>query len=231
MKEHPFSKCDRRRLTMAHIRALSPLLVLATFACGEHTEAPMAPEAEAPLAVAATQALTFTQVSSGDAHSCGVTSDNRAYCWGWGDYGQLGNGNTDTRNIPTQVAGNLRFRQVSAGGLHTCGVATDDRAYCWGANGSGELGTGATSDPSLVPARVASGRQFRQVDAGSIHSCGVTTENRAFCWGHNGTGALGDGTDIQRVAPVAVAGGGQYRQVTTGNLYSCGVTTTNVAFC
>ena len=38
------------------------------------------------------------------------------------------------------------------------------------------------------------------------HSCGVTTDARAYCWGGNGYGQLGDGTQIQRLLPVPVAG-------------------------
>jgi alpha-tubulin suppressor-like RCC1 family protein len=45
------------------------------------------------------------------------------------------------------------------------------------------------NQPWLVAALV-----FRQVSAGGGHSCGVTTDDQAYCWGSNAYGNLGDGT-------------------------------------
>jgi alpha-tubulin suppressor-like RCC1 family protein len=55
--------------------------------------------------------------------------------------------------------------------------------------------------------------------------------NRAYCWGNNGVGQLGDGTDISRLTPVAVAGGLFFRQVSAGDFQTCGKTTASVAYC
>jgi alpha-tubulin suppressor-like RCC1 family protein len=91
--------------------------------------------------------LSFRQVSAGGFHSCGLTSDNRAYCWGHNEpstyadgSGELGDGTTISRLTPVAVFGGLHFRVVSAGTQHTCGVTTDSLAYCWGLNTFGSLG-------------------------------------------------------------------------------------------
>jgi alpha-tubulin suppressor-like RCC1 family protein len=211
-------------------RSTIAIVVLTAAACREDAESPTAPLVAEPEVASATQALTFRQVSGGAAHSCGVTTDDRAYCWGLGSYGQLGDGTEMTRAAPVAVAGGLRFRQVSAGGLHTCGVTTDNRAYCWGAN-FGALGDGTTTG-RLTPVAVTGGKLFRQVSAGSIHTCGVSyPDDRAWCWGDNGVGELGDGTTTSRLAPAPVAGGRQFRNVSAGQEHTCGVTTTDRAFC
>jgi alpha-tubulin suppressor-like RCC1 family protein len=228
------------------IRRLAPVLVpalmLAALSCREDAELPAAPESGAARDITPAAALSFRQVSAGNEHTCGLTTDNRAFCWGRNDHGQLGN-RTDTgpetcdgfpcSTRPVAVAGGLRFRQVSAGGDHTCGVTTDDRAFCWGHNHQGQLGDG-TFRNRLVPVPVdAGGLQFRRVSAGGSHTCGVTTDNRAFCWGRNGQGRLGDGTttDIDRVRPVAVTGGLFFLQVSPGGDHTCGVTTANRVYC
>jgi alpha-tubulin suppressor-like RCC1 family protein len=45
------------------------------------------------------------------------------------------------------------------------------------------------------------------VSAGWLSTCGVTTDHRAYCWGENSDGQLGDGTTTQRLTPVPVVGG------------------------
>jgi len=149
------------------------------------------------LATSATQALAFYQVSAGAVHACGVTTDNRAYCWGWNFHGQLGDGSTTNHRTPVAVAGTLRFRQVSASSTNTCGVTTDNRAYCWGYNAIGQLGIGTSTGPescntlicSTKPVAVLGGLSFRQLSAGQVHTCGKTPADVAYCWGDSGTGS------------------------------------------
>jgi alpha-tubulin suppressor-like RCC1 family protein len=205
-------------------------VLVSTLGCREDAESPTAPE-PAPVLATAASALAFYQVSTGGYHTCGVTTDNRAYCWGWAVFGQLGNGTTTQRLRPAAVAGTLRFHQVSAGTDHTCGVTPAYRAYCWGINTNGELGDGTTTN-RLTPVPVAGGHLFRRVDAGVSHTCGVSyPDNRGYCWGYNNEGELGDGTFTKRLTPVAVTGGRQFRQVEAGYDHTCGVTTSDEAFC
>jgi len=218
---------------------LSLSLLGLTVACREGTDSPTAPDTPPALATTAS-ALVFAQVSAGGQHACGVTSDNRLYCWGRNSEGELGDGTTTNRLVPVAVAGALHFRQVGTGSLSTCGVTTDNRAYCWGDDSYGELGIGSTS-PRLTPAAVAGGHQFRRVDALSYHFCAVTyPDNRAFCWGSNTYGQLGIGNNTgpqtgrlgpYSSKPVAVIGGLTFRHVTAGHWHSCGVTTDNRVFC
>jgi alpha-tubulin suppressor-like RCC1 family protein len=183
------------------------------------------------LATAAGQALAFRQVSAGHSHSCGVTADNRTYCWGYNFFGQLGDGTATDRLTPVPVAGGLRFLQVSAGTSHSCGVTLYNRAFCWGAGYTGALGDGSTADSRPTPVRVAGRLRFRQVVAANHHTCGVTTENRAYCWGDNLYGEIGDGARTMRLKPVPVSGGLRFRHVSAGLLHTCGVTLYDRAYC
>jgi hypothetical protein len=153
--------------------------------------------------------LSFRQVLAGGYHSCGVTSDSRVYCWGHNGYGQLGDGTTTGRLKPVAVAGGLSFTAVGPGSYHTCGVTTNDRAYCWGWNGSGQLGDGTVTG-RLTPVAVAGNLPIDGVSTSlnlyTGHTCGLTTDNRAYCWGDNEDGQLGDGTNDDKLTPVAVIG-------------------------
>ena len=174
--------------------------------------------------------LTFASVDAGIAHSCGVTTDGAAYCWGSNGAGQLGDGFLTSRTSPVLVRGGLRFAAVDAGFLHSCGLTTSGDAYCWGDNESGQLGDGTLLNRAS-PVRVLGGLAFAVVNAGVSHTCGVTTGRDVYCWGDNQSGQLGDGTVVGRMSPVAVIGGSDFTAVGAGYRHTCGVTTSGTAFC
>jgi len=89
-----------------------------------------------------------TAVVAGAVHSCALLADGTAYCWGQNLHGQLGDGTTQNRSVPTQVTGPLRFRSLHAGGALTCGIAMSGAEYCWGLNQSGQLGDGTRENRS-----------------------------------------------------------------------------------
>ncbi len=205
--------------------------LLALSACQDDVTAPSTGDPEPSLAAAAAAPLSFRQISAGGFHSCGVTTENVAYCWGANFSGELGDGTLTTRSRPVRVAGGLRFRAVSAGSSYTCGLTTENRAYCWGDNFEGKLGDGTTTG-RRTPVAVAGGLVFRQVRAGHLHSCGVTPQDVAYCWGYNQYGQLGDGSDLnRRLTPFPVAGAKRFSQVTPGGLHTCGATIGNRGFC
>ena len=176
--------------------------------------------------------LAFTSVSAGDAHTCGITNEGVAYCWGDNTSGQLGIGMATGLSQPTPapVAGGLVFAAVSAGNRHTCGITTAGAAYCWGYNANGQLGDGTTTDrPS--PVAVQGGLTFASISAGFVHSCGLTTTGAAYCWGLNAEGYLGDGTIVSRTIPVTVTGGLTFARLDVGYLHTCGVTVGGAAYC
>ena len=223
------------RFMMVSLAAI--MMGLSAAGCREDLTGLPADKSEPALAVTAVAPLAFAQVSAGESHTCGVTSDNRMYCWGGGG---LGDGTTTRRLKPVPIGGALRFRQVSAGISYTCGVTTTYKAYCWGRNDDGTLGDG-TRTIRLTPVAVAGGRLFRLVEAGVSHTCGVSyPDNKAYCWGYGGEGALGQGAgavsgaSTSSLIPIAVAGGRSWRQVSPGgglSPHTCGVTTSNEPFC
>jgi alpha-tubulin suppressor-like RCC1 family protein len=84
----------------------------------------------------------------------------------------------------------------------------DNRGFCWGRGGEGQLGNGLFDPIShgMKPQPVRGGLTWSLMAAGGLHSCGVTTTGVAYCWGENGQGQLGDGTQTSRARPVVVVG-------------------------
>jgi alpha-tubulin suppressor-like RCC1 family protein len=97
--------------------------------------------------------LSFQSISTGSSHTCGVTTDGSAYCWGNNQGGKLGDGTAQTRVAPTRVATMEKFSAISAGASLSCGIATGGVAYCWGEGMYGQVGNGGFGD-SHLPARV-----------------------------------------------------------------------------
>jgi alpha-tubulin suppressor-like RCC1 family protein len=199
--------------------------------------------------------LAFREVSAGTQFTCGVTTDDVAFCWGLNSSGQLGVG-TDTgpelcftgdgdnacSTRPVRVLRKLSWRRVEAGDSHACGVTPDEVAACWGADLVGQLGRGAGTGVALSPVRVAGSLAFAGIGIGSFHGCGVTTERITYCWGENGVGQLGTGSDSGpetcsdqdvpcSTGPSPVAGGLAFLRVTGGRRHTCGLTPAGVAFC
>ncbi|HEX8359233.1 MAG TPA: Ig-like domain-containing protein [Longimicrobium sp.] len=168
----------------------------------------------------------FASVSAGINHSCGVTAEGEAFCWGSGAFGILGNGDTSDRYAPTRVAGPVRWAAVSAGFQHTCGLSTDGELYCWGYNDVGQLGTGEEGGSRNEPTRAATDVRFTRVSVGGKHSCAIATTRRMYCWGTDAAGQLGNGMSAGRAtAPTLTAEELVFREVSAGSEHTCAVTT------
>ncbi|WP_420611341.1 RCC1 domain-containing protein [Candidatus Poriferisodalis sp.] len=79
---------------------------------------------------------TFTAVSAGSLHGCGLRTDGQVECWGFNEQGQAS---------PPPGA----FTAVSAALWHTCGLRTGGEIECWGDDHFGQAsppaGTFATA--------------------------------------------------------------------------------------
>ncbi len=109
----------------------------------------------------------------------------------------------------TRRTGDLKYLAVAlAAGIAGCG---------------GEDSTGPPAPDDAI--------QFAQVTAGYFHSCGLTPAGKAYCWGGNTWGTLGDGTRTATQRPVAVAGGHRFTGIDSGAGHTCAVTEAGAVYC
>ncbi len=129
----------------------------------------------------------FTAVEVGGLFTCALAGGT-AYCWGDGDFGQLGSGTYDDRSTPGLVDTTESFSQLTSGAAHTCALASDGRVWCWGLNDSGQLGD-SSFDSSPRPVLIDSNQRFVKLDSGADFTCGMTTASALYCWGGAFTGS------------------------------------------
>ena len=111
----------------------------------------------APNDVSLPEDISFTRISAGKGHTCGLQTDGTALCWGSNINGNL--------NVPS----GLKFRHISAGLNFTCGLRRDDAIACWGQNNHGQ-------------AAPPNGR-FDDVAVGRDHACALD-DGALICWGN-----------------------------------------------
>ena len=162
-------------------------------------------------------ALTgVTAITAGRQHTCAALIDGTAWCWGSGDQGRLGDGDTDShlaaRAVQVHVddgsggdgGGLSGLVAIDAGDEHTCAVLSDGTAWCWGNGDQGRLGDGSISAHRSGRAVQVHGddgsggdggglTDVTSITAGVQHSCAVGSDGSAWCWGQGDTGRLGDG--------------------------------------
>jgi alpha-tubulin suppressor-like RCC1 family protein len=144
------------------------------------------------------------QVSTacGEWHTCSLHVDGSVWCWGANYTGQLGDGTTVNRPAMVKVPLSATAKQIVAGDNHTCALLTTGQVACWGWNTDGEIGDlTAFARFSPVPVNLGTTDLVQAIAAGSQHNCALTTTSNLYCWGYNGMGELGDGTNVDAFAP------------------------------
>lgn len=172
----------------------------------------------------------LNSISAGAFTTCATDISGNAYCWGSNASGALGDGTIVNSAYPVLVAKggssaisvNAKITQISSSkddaDQTTCAVA-DGRAYCWGYSGNGATGNNETSGGLIVesyPIAVNAGINGSQLPANAIvtnivtayaQTCAIA-DGKAYCWGQNWHGQLGDATTTASYVPVAVVTSG-----------------------
>jgi len=90
-------------------------------------------------------AQCWSKISAGDYHTLAISINGELWAWGDNYNGELGDGTTINRALPTFV-NNSSWQEVSAGLSHSLGLKSDGTLWAWGRNGAGQLGDGKSAD-------------------------------------------------------------------------------------
>jgi alpha-tubulin suppressor-like RCC1 family protein len=183
-----------------------------------------------PVSVATTG--TVKSVAAGGIHTCAVMTSGSVQCWGDNKYGQLGDGSTAlSSKTPVNVTGITNAVQIAAGNVNSCALLADTTVKCWGRNNAGQLGTGASGVTSNVPVTIVGISGAAEVSVGQGFACARLTNGTVKCWGTNGSGELGNGTQTSSATPVLVTGLTAASQISSGPNHTCIVRSTGAVRC
>lgn len=190
------------------------------------------------------------EIAAGAYHACALLADGRVKCWGYGLYGQLGNGakgSGSNRSTPTFVSnsdgsGDLsNVTSIAAGYDHTCAIISGGTVRCWGQTSDGALGNGVISggegDWSARPVSVLNSdstplSSVAEIALGLRFSCALLSDGTGKCWGSNGSGQLGigdnTGSNARSGYAVAVSVVSSALGLTAGMTHACFITATDV---
>ncbi len=107
---------------------------------------------------------------------------------------------------PRAIPGLAHVSRIAAGEQHACAISRGN-AYCWGQNATGAVGNSSRADvfaPYLVT--VLGAGELADVAASNKTTCVTSREGRAYCWGDNADGQLGDGSADFTFNPARVEG-------------------------
>lgn len=183
------------------------------------------------LATLTADTSAFVSISSGAAHSCGVTSTGRTKCWGEYGAGYLGDGTSVYRREPAISDNGVTYKKIAMGTFLACGITTDDILKCWGASQfSSYLGDGSSFGRSY-PVVIDQERKYKEVAIGYDSICGILLDGTLKCWGGSSSYGVGDGVYQTRLSPVVVNGGVSYKSVSVGQSTTCAITTAGILKC
>lgn len=151
---------------------------------------------------------------------------------------------TSIINGPTRVS-----TQVASGWKHSCAIS-DGQVFCWGSNAvhpytssgldntiTGQLGRGSSfnqvvgnTPASVDMTGVLNDKVVSKIAAGYNTTCAIA-DARAYCWGDNTYGQVGDGTTTHRSSPVAVSTSGVLAgkhiiDIAVGKNFTCAIAST-----
>ena len=169
----------------------------------------------------------------GRTHTCGVTSDGEAKCWGNNENGRLGDGTTSNRSRPVSVAGiNNTVQTISSGDSHSCVLTQPNGIKCWGYNKYGQLGDGITTDRTIPADVTGLTTGVLSMSLGSHHSCALIDRGGVVCWGMNNWRQVGVSAIENQVTAVDVTNlYSGVMSISAGGLHTCALTNSGGVKC
>lgn len=185
------------------------------------------------------QGVVIRQLSLGISSTCGIGSDDNAYCWGASvrlSSGSFVNSSTPVLFSRGSIPAGVAIKQVSNIGNHACILASNNAVYCKGQYSSGAAGDYGTNFSAVAQGAIPVGSTITQIADGQEHTCALTGAGVVYCWGANNYRQIGDGTSTSALNPTLVSqgnipAGAVITKLAAGGHATCAVASSGKSYC
>lgn len=165
---------------------------------------------------------SWEALDAGTEFSAGIQSDGSLWTWGNNGNGQLGVGDNNVRETPTQVGSDTDWQSLACGAFHVIALKTDGSLWAWGGNFVNQLGNGNTND-SNEPIQIGSDDDWEFISSVYVHSHAIKSDGTLWGWGWNNYGQIGDNSTDDIEEPKQLGTDSDWLKVTSGAAHALAI--------
>ncbi|KAG0199388.1 hypothetical protein BGX28_007341 [Mortierella sp. GBA30] len=163
----------------------------------------------------------MVKVGAGSYHSFSIDKDGKAYAWGLNTYGQCGNEDPTTENVPSvapiAALQDEHVIDIQGGEHHTVALTKTGTVYGFGRSDSHQLGLGYTEAPGSEdtsshkkairkPTVIPGLPVIKAISVGGNHTLALSEEGDVYAWGFGEMLACGNGEEEDVEKPLKLTG-------------------------
>jgi len=153
-------------------------------------------------------------------HSLLITHDQTITSFGLNDCGQLGLNNIGEQYFPAKIETLKHIKQVSCGRNHSLALTELGEVFTFGSPDDGQLGLGDIFENVLIPTKIESLSNIKQISCGNSHTLVLNNQGEVFTFGENHSGQLGLGHTEGQSVPVKIESLSGIKYVACGGNHS-----------
>jgi uncharacterized repeat protein (TIGR01451 family) len=166
------------------------------------------------------------EFSESSGYSLALKNDGTLWAWGLNSSGQLGLGDTNNRNVPTQVGNDTNWQEVTANYRSSLALKTDGTIWSWGSNNTATTGLGTTTGNQTTPAQIGNDTNWQSISISERHVLAIKTDGTLWVWGEDSNwGSLGLGSTTLADVPTQIVGDTNWSFAFTGRNSSFAIKT------
>lgn len=170
----------------------------------------------------------WKEVAVGTDHTLAIKTDGTLWAWGRNDYGQLGDGTTVNKNVPTQIGSDNDWATIDAESYNSMALKLDGSLWCWGNNLGGQIGDGnfGTGVIATIPTHIGTDTDWVKISTGGIHTYAIKSNGTLWGCGYNQEGQLGIGDTTTHYTLIQIGNDSDWLNISAASNQTLAVKTT-----